>query len=438
VIAVLAIAGLIVLNGLYVAAEFAIIGAPRAAVARLAEAGHRRARIVLRILEDPRRLDQYIATAQLGITAASIGLGMYGEHVLAEWVGRRLAGLGALGPALAQGLASGIAVAVLTYAHIVLGEMVPKSLALHYPERTAFAVTPPMLWTRTALYPLVMGLNAVGNALLRAAGIRRSSTGSEQTHTAEELRAIVEESEGGGLLEREAGKLLRELFEFGELTAGEVMVPRVQIVGLRRGATQPEIAEALHAARHTRYPVYEGDLDHIVGMVHVKDLLRRLLAGEPLRVDEVRSVPFVPETSTLDAVLDVMRRERSEMLVVLDEHGGTAGLLTTEDLSEEVVGEIEEGRPATAPVWTDAEGRVRAAGTARIDEVGERFGMALDHPDVDTVSGLVLALLDRPPRSGDVVTYGGLRLEVTELAGRGVRECVITRAPAEHQPRRSG
>jgi len=435
VIPLLAIAGLILLNGLYVAAEFAIIGAPRTAVARRAAAGHRRARIVLRILEDPRRLDQYIATAQLGITAASIGLGMYGEHVLAEWLGRWLGGLGTLGPVTAHGVASTVAVAALTYVHIVLGEMVPKSLALHYPERTAFAVTPPMLWTRTALYPLVIGLNAVGNALLRAAGIRRTFTGGEQTHTAEELRAIVEQSEAGGLLERQAGKLLHELFEFGELTAGEVMVPRVRIVGLRRSATHQEIAEVLRTARHTRYPVYEHDLDHIVGIVHVKDLLRRQLAGEPLRVDEVRPVPFIPETSTLDAVLDVMRRERSEMVVVLDEHGGTAGLLTTEDLSEEVVGEIEEGRPATPPVWTDAEGRVRAAGTARLDEVGERFGLALDHPDVDTVSGLVLALLDRPPRSRDAVTYGGLRFEVKELAGRGVQECVVTRARAEEQPR---
>jgi CBS domain containing-hemolysin-like protein len=435
VIPALAILGLIVLNGLYVAAEFAIISAPRMAVARLAAGGHRRARTVLRIQEDPRRLDQYIATAQLGITAASIGLGMYGEHVLAEWLGDWLAGLGALGPVMAHGVASVIAVATLTYAHIVFGEMVPKSLALHYPERTAFAVTPPMLWTRTALYPLVMGLNAVGNAILRAAGIRRTFTGSEQTHTAEELRMIVEESERGGLLERQAGKLLRELFEFGELTVGEVMVPRVRIVGLRLGATYEEIAEALRTARHTRYPVYGRDLDNIVGMVHVKDLLRRLLAAEPLRLDEVGSVPFVPETATLDVVLDVMRRRRSEMVIALDEHGGTAGLLTTEDLSEEVVGEIEEGRPATPPVWADAEGRVRAAGTARLDEVGERFGLALDHPDVDTVSGLVLALLDRPPRSGDAVAYRRLRFEVSEVLGRGVRECVVTRAREEDQAR---
>jgi len=206
---------------------------------------------------------------------------------------------------------------------------------------------------------------------------------------------------------------------------------------LRRGATHHEIAEALRNARHTRYPVYERDLDHIVGMVHVKDLLRRLLAGEPLRVDEVRPVPFVPETSTLDAVLAVMRRDRSEMVVALDEHGGTAGLLTAEDLSEEVVGEIEEGRPALPPVWTDAAGSVHAAGTARRDEVGERFGLALDHPDVDTVSGLVLALLGRPPRPGDAVTYRGLRFEVSGLAGRGVKECVISGAglPAGPDPR---
>jgi CBS domain containing-hemolysin-like protein len=393
VIAVLAIIGLIALNGLYVAAEFAILAAPRTAVARRAATGHRLARTVLRILDDPRRLDQYIATAQLGITAASIGLGMYGEHVLAEGLGRWLAELGALAPGTAHGVASIVAVAALTYAHIVFGEMVPKSFALHYPERTAFTVTPPMLWTRIALYPLVTGLNATGNALLRAFGIRRTSAGGEQMHTAEELRLIVKESEEGGVLQRQAGRLLRELFEFGELTAGEVLVPRVRIVGLRRSATHQEIADVIRSARHTRYPVYDRDVDDVVGMVHAKDFLRRLLAGEALRVIEVRSVPFVPESATLDAVLAVMRRDRSEMVVVLDEHGGTAGLLTTEDLSEEIVGEIDEGRPTAPPVWTDSEGHVRAAGTARLDEVGERFGLALDHPDVDTVSGLVLALL---------------------------------------------
>ncbi|MBM4440595.1 MAG: HlyC/CorC family transporter [Candidatus Rokubacteria bacterium] len=421
----LVIVGLIVLNGLYVAAEFAIVGAPRTVVERRALAGDGRARRVLRILKDARGLDQYVATAQLGITAASIGLGMYGERVLAGW----LEGwLGALGPAAAHGLASVIAIAVLTYAHIVLGEMVPKSLALHYPERTAVAVTPPMLWTRAVLYPLVVGLNGIGNALLRAVGIRRTSVGAEQMHTAAELRQIVEESEESGLLQRPLGKLLRELFEFGELTAGTVMVPRVRIVGLRRGATAPEVAAALRAARHTRYPVYEGDLDHIVGIVHVKDLLRQLLAGEPLTVQTVRPVPFVPESSTLDTVLDLMLREGSEMVIVLDEHGGTAGLLAAEDLSEEIIGEIDEGRPAAPAVGTGADGRVHAAGTARLDEIGERFGVALSHPDVDSVSGLVLALLERPPRLGDAVVFGGLRFEVTVLAGRGVRECAITRA----------
>ncbi|HEY7768075.1 hemolysin family protein [Longimicrobium sp.] len=417
---------LILLNALFVAAEFAIVGAPRASIERRAAEGDAAARIVSNILKDPRRQDRYIATAQLGITVASLGLGMYGEHVLAEWIGHWLVGLGPLREAGAHTLASVLAVALLTYFHIVVGEMIPKSIALQQADKAAVWVTPPVLVVQKILYPLVIGLNALGNAVLRLAGINRYVASGEHYRTPEELQFIVRESQAGGMLRQESADVLQELLEFGDLTAGEVMIPRVHVVGIPAGATADEMLDILRSSPHTRYPVYEGSLDHITGVVHIKDILRRMPNRRALRPSEVREVPYIPETAEMDTVLAAMRRVNSQMAVVMDEHGGTAGVITIEDLFEEVVGEIEEGWVARPEIHRALDGRLLVAGTVRISQVGEELGLVLEHDEVDTVSGLVLSLLDRPPLAGDVVEYDDVRFEVTAVEGHGVSECAVT------------
>jgi CBS domain containing-hemolysin-like protein len=433
VFAVLVIVILILLNGLFVAAEFAIVGAPRASVERRAAEGDRMARIVLEILRDPLRQDRYIATAQLGITAASLGLGMYGEHMLAEWIAAGLEGFGEWRWVAAHTVASVLAISVLTYFHIVIGEMVPKSLALQQAERTALWVTRPVLLVQLVLKPVVLLLNGIGIGILRLMGINRSVATGEHYRTPEELQFIVRESQAGGLLRSESARVLQELLEFGDLTAGEVMIPRVRVVGIPAGATAEEMLATLRASAHTRYPVYEGDLDHIVGVVHIKDLLRRMPNRRALRPSEVRPVPYLPITAEMDTVLAAMRRVNSQMAVVMDEHGGTAGIITIEDLFEEVVGEIEEvQRP---DVYTEPGGTLVVAGTVRIEEVGDALGLVLEHEEVDTVSGLVLALLERPPLVGDVVEFDDVRFEVTAVQGHGVRECAVQalRPPVEER-----
>ena len=425
VVAVVIILVLVLLNALFVAAEFAIVGAPRASVERRAAAGDRIARVVLDILRDPRRQDRYIATAQLGITVASLGLGMYGEHVLAEWIAQGLDGLGPLREATAHTIAVVLAVALLTYLHIVIGEMIPKSLALQKPERMALWVTPPILAVQKLCYPVVLGLNALGNGLLRLVGIDRFVASGEHYRTPEELQFIVRESQAGGMLRKESAEVLQELLEFGDLTAGEVMIPRVRILGIPAGASAEEMLAILRVQPHTRYPVYEGSLDHIVGVVHIKDILRRMPNRRALRPSEVREVPYLPETAEMDTVLRAMRQANSQMAVVMDEHGGTAGIITIEDLFEEVVGEIEEGWVHRPELSRDPSGRLLAAGTVRIEEVGEELGVVLEHPEVDTVSGLVLSMLDRPPVVGDAVEYDDVRFEVTAVEGHGVRECAV-------------
>ena len=417
---------LILLNAVFVAAEFAIVGAPRSAIEARAEKGDRLAKRVQRVLRDTQLQDRYIATAQLGITLASLGLGMYGEHVLAEAIYGALGRAG--GPAwlASHGVASVVAVAILTYFHIVVGEMVPKSLALQQAERLACWITTPMLWIKNVLYPFVVTLNGLGNLLLKAIGVNRQAQNSEQYYTPEELQLIVQESEELGALRSESSQMLQELFEFGDLTAGQVMVPRVRIVGIPVGTRPDAIREILADPAHTRYPVFEKDLDHILGMVHIKDLLRLLLNDEPIDASQARVVPVVPETAALDAVLGVMRRERTQMAVVIDEHGGTSGVVTLEDLFEEVVGEIEEGPGTGGQVSRDREGRLRVPGTMRIDEVGQEFDLELEHEEVDSVSGLVLMLLGRPPVVGDSVRFGRLLFEVTAVKGHGVEECAVS------------
>ena len=423
---VLIIALLVIANGLFVAAEFAIVGAPRASIEHHASLGSVLAQRVLRILENPKRQDRYIATTQIGISVASLGLGMYGEHWLADQFAHWFEPLGIGRWIAAHTLASFVAITILTYLHIVIGEMVPKALALQRAQKTVLYVSPPIEALERLLLPLVIGLNALGNGLLRLFGIRRREVDTERYHTAQELQFIVQESQEGGLLRGESGRILRELFEFGDLTAGQVMVPRVQVVGIPVEAEPDEVRAIVRASPHTRYPIYAGDLDNIVGSLHIKDVLRHLVSHQPVTAREARPLPYIPGPIPLDEVLAAMRRSRAQMAVVMDQHGGTAGIVTIEDLFEEVVGEIEEGR-SRAPIVRDAPGRLRVRGTVRLSEVGQALGLTLEHPKVTTVSGLVLLLIGGPASVGAAVTWSGVRVEVTAVARRGVSEAVVTR-----------
>jgi CBS domain containing-hemolysin-like protein len=424
-VSVAIIAFLVLANGLFVAAEFAIVGAPRASIEHQASQGGRLAQRVLYVLEDPLRQDRYIATTQIGISVASLGLGMYGEHWLADQIQPWFIRLETLGWIAAHTVASIAAVAMLTYLHIVIGEMVPKALALQRADKTALYVSPLIRGLQHAIFPLVVGLNAVGNRLLRLAGIERREVERERYHTAAELEFIVQESQEGGLLRGESGQILRDLFAFGDRTAGEVMVPRVLLAGIPVGAEPDELRAIVRAHAHTRYPVYSGDLDNIIGSLHIKEILRHLVSNQPIAARDARALPYVPGPAQLDEVLAAMRRYRAQMAVVMDQHGGTAGLVTIEDLFEEVVGEIDEGRVGR-PIVRESDGRVRVRGTVRLDEAGNALGRSLEHEKVTTISGLVLMLLNRPATTGDVVTWRTVRIEVVSAAGRGVGEALLS------------
>lgn len=416
---------LIALNGLFVAAEFAIVGVSRAELARAGRERRRAVRLARWILRDPRRQDRFIATAQLGITVASLGLGMYGEHVLAEWIAARLEWWGNPRWLAAHSLASILAITVLTYAHIVLGEMVPKSVALHRARDTVLWIAPVIRVIQLAVYPLVIGLNGLGNAVLRVVGIDRARARLEQYRTPEEIAFIVQESQAGGLLRREAAQVVSELLQFGDLTAEAVMVPRVRVTGVPSGATPEMLSSLLQKQPHTRYPVYDVTLDHVIGSLHVRDILGLWETRQNVEPHHVRAVPFVPGTAHMDRVLSAMREKRAQMAVVMDEHGGTAGIVTIDDLFEEVIGDIGQRAGEVPQLVREANGKLLVDGGVRLEEVGDALGIVLEHEDLDTVSGLILELLGRPAVPGDTVSYEEARFEVVNVHERGVRRCRV-------------
>jgi CBS domain containing-hemolysin-like protein len=427
-IVLVVVMALVALNGLFVAAEFAIIGTSRAAVTARAETGDALAQRITRVLDDPTQLDRYVATAQLGITFASLGLGMYGEHTLAGFFEAWLlfAGFTDFGALVtAHGLAAVLAITAITYLHIVFGEMIPKALALSDAMRVAMWVTPPMLLIGWILYPLVRALNLTGNLLLGLVGFKRGRSAAHYLGQ-DELESLARESRESGLLSEESGRIFLELADFSKIAAVQAMVPRVHASGIPVGATDAMLREILHRHRHTRYPVYEGSLDQIIGTIHIKDLLALLRSGTGLDSAVVRETAYLPETATLDDVLAAMDRVHNQMIVVMDEHGGTAGILTMEDICAEAVGDIEEGVedvPDVLPVGTAG---YQVQGTVRLDTLGDLIGRELEHPEIDTVSGLILSELGRPPVLGDSVRWNGLHFEVSGLFGRGVRQATLT------------
>jgi len=436
---VLVVVVLIVLNALFVAAEFAIVGVSRAEIDPAARAGRRAARLVRTVLADPRRQDRYIATAQLGITAASLGLGMYGEHILAHWLERRLEALGSGGWIAAHAVSSVLAVGILTYFHIVVGEMVPKALALQRARETALWIAPLMRGVELVFYPFVLVLDGIGNGLLSLVGVNRTAGGAEHYRTPEEIAYVVRESQSGGKLDPATAGVVSELLEFGNLTAEEVMVPRVRIAALEVGGSMEDVRATLLERPHSRYPVHDGSLDRIVGAIHVKALLRTLEQGKPLAETPVQRVPYVPATASVDDVLRAMREERSQFVVVMDEHGGTAGIITIEDLFEEVVGEVTDDPDEPPKIFTDARNHVHVPGTLRVEEAGEAVGVVLEHHHVETVSGLILDELGRPPRPGDAIVYDDVRFEVVSVRGHGAEECIVTPLqPLDGDERTSG
>ncbi|MEZ4768730.1 MAG: hemolysin family protein [Caldilineales bacterium] len=433
----LAIIGLLILlNALFVAAEFSIVAVPKTRLVQAAERGSQAARHVLRILSKPDSQNRYLATAQIGVTIASLGLGMYGEHTIADWLIHPLSSLGALSEPLAHTLATILAIGMLTYLHVVLGEMVPKSLAIQYSEPTVLRLDRIMRFITRLFSPVIALLNGIGNLVVRAMGI--PAVGAQaRLFSPEELEYLVDESAEVGLVEPGEQLFIENIFDLRARTVGRVMTPRNHIVGLPITATEQETLAFTCEERHSRYPVFDSDLDEIIGMLHVKTLARQQANRDRQPFDLrqlVRPVAYVPESLPLDQMLIRFRRERRQLVIVVDEYGGTAGLITLEDVVEEVVGEIlDEFDQEILPLERLSSVLVRVRGDLLIDELNQLMDLEIDHPEVDTVGGLVMSELGRVAQPGDQATVAGITLEVEAVEGLAV-QTVLVHLLAEPDP----
>jgi putative hemolysin len=419
---------LVLMNGFFVATEFAIVAVRRSRLEQLAGEGHPTARAARDVVG---HLDAYIAACQLGITMASLALGWLGEPALAHLVEPPLERLvGTFAPAASHGVAIGVAFALITALHIVIGELAPKGLALQHPEATALWVARPMQFFYLVFRWPISLLNAVGNGVLRLGGLQPAS-GHEMVHTVEELRLLVASSQEAGEVQASEARIASRAFYFADRTAGELMTPRTELEAVSIIATRDQLLRLAATGKHSRVVVYAESLDDIVGVLHVRDLFTALDTPDG-RFDLrslVRPVLFVPESKPADDLLEEMRASRRQLAVVFDEYGGTAGVVTLEDLVESLVGRIEAEPPiGSEPVPLDGvrpqpDGALLLDGLTRLDEFEELAGLKLNaaiHEEVSTVGGLMMMSLHRIPEVGDEATIGGRTLRVEARDGQRV------------------
>jgi len=410
---------LVLANAFFVAAEFALVGARRTRLEEMIRAGDRKAILARRALQS---LDRYISATQLGITLASLGLGWVGEPALAHLIEGLFRALPDRIEALAtHTVAVAIAFSVISALHIILGELVPKGLALLFPEKISAWVAAPLIGFAWVMTIPIGFLNGTANRLLRLFGVEAPSE-KERLHSPEEIRMLVEQSQVGGSMLDQDARMLEGVFEFSEKTAEEVMTPRTQVVALRSDLSAAAAADVVAEAGRSRYPVYAGSLDEIIGVVHAKDILAALRRDPTVSLETLIRPPLlVPGTREVEDVLTDMKRLKSHMAVVLDEYGGTAGLVTMEDLLEEIVGEIQDEYDRAEKAPPAEPDPARLPGELTIADFNAEHDLELDDTDYTTVGGWVFGQLGRLPRVGDKVAAGPLTFEVAEMEGRRVK-----------------
>jgi CBS domain containing-hemolysin-like protein len=411
-----AVGVLILLNAFFVAAEYGLVTARRTRIIELQHQGNRRARDVLRITANP---PYFIAAMQLAVTLTSLGIGALGEQALSN----------AFDDFLATVLAVILAYLILTFLHVVLGELVPKGVALGHKEATALAVARPVRAFFVVFRPFIWVLERATALVLRGLGLEPPGAENEPLSEAE-LRMVVSQSTRGGEIEVQEQEMLYKVFDFADKEASDVMVPRPEVVALSIDLPPDQALEAVMDSPYTRYPVYRDSLDNVVGILHVRDLFSGLRERgmHDVKIEEiVRPVHIVPETKDLAALLSEFRRTNQHMAIVVDEYGEMEGIVTLEDLLEEIVGEIEDefDLPDESIEQVDDD-TIKIDGTFPIDDFNERFHTDLPVEDYHTVAGFVFGLLGRQPEIGDDISHDGMRFDVLEVEGSRIIKLAVT------------
>lgn len=403
---------LVLLNGFFVAAEFALVKVRQSRLQELVNDGNKKAKYALAVTK---KLDAYLSATQFGITLASLGLGWVGEqtisHLVIEPLLRSL-GLDVTG--VSETISVIIAFAIITFLHIVLGELAPKSLAIQKSDSTALWLSLPLLVFYKIFYPLISLLNGAANWVLRIFGINPASE-NEAAHTEDEIRILMNQSVKSGHINKDEMALFDNIFEFSDRLAREVMLPRIDMDCLFLNATYAENLKMVYKTKHTRYPVALEDKDEIVGFVHITDLLTADPDEELDLKNFLRPILTVPESMEISHVLKLMQKKRSQLAIVIDEYGGTAGLLTAEEILEEIVGEIQDEFDDELPMIEIKENLISVDGRVLIDELSETLHLDIEDEEVDSIGGWLFKKLEGTPAVGNKVLVNGRTFEVAEV-----------------------
>ena len=423
-------------NGFFVAAEFAMVKVRKTRIEQLVKEGDFNASLALEAIKD---LDKFIASVQLGVTISSIGLGWVGEATIAHLI-EPVFNFLPVGQAIATHTVSAtIAFGLITFLHVVLGELVPKSIALEYTEKTALIIARPMQIITFVFNPFIWLLNGFGNSLLKLLHIPHSHQ-SSLVHSSEELDMLVESSYDGGALNETEKDMLHNVLEFSDLTAKQVMIPRTDMVCVPIDMSLEDLNKFATENQYTRYPVYEESIDHISGIIHVKDLYKLSVDDKEYPISKIqRDVLLVPETITMDNLVLEFKKRKDQMAIVVDEFGGTSGLITLEDVVEEIFGDIQDefDEEEETDIKEISPNRYEANAMMRTDEIAEFFGFEdeqIEDEDVDTIGGLVVKLLGRIAEIGDTVTTQGLTFIVKEIDGARVTRLEIIKEEPKEEP----
>jgi CBS domain containing-hemolysin-like protein len=415
-LALMVVIALIAVNGFLVAAEYALVSVRRTRIQELVDDGSRRAASVKAGLDD---INRYVATTQLGIVACTIGIGVLAQPGMSHLLEPPLTAIGIGGGAL-EAVALGVTLLLLTSIHVMVGTALPRNVALQKAERIALVAIPPLALLCRLLAPLTWLLQRLADGMSRLLGVE-PPPGMHMIHSEEELKLLVSQSSKGGVLEDSEQEMLYNVFDFADTDVAQVMVPRPDVVGFPVDLEPAAMLEAVVSQPFTRYPIYRGSMDDVLGILHIRDLFTAVeQQGKDLvRVESLlRPAHVVPESKSLAGLLTDFRTSKSHLALVIDEYGSLAGIVTLEDLIEEIVGEIddEHDRPEQ-PLEHMGEGHVRVDGKFSVEELNERFGLALPSGDYHTIGGVVFGLLGQAPHEGDVVRLGDVRMEVVETDG---------------------
>ena len=421
---------LLVTNAFFVMAEYAIVRVRRTRLVELADEGSRRAKLALRINDS---LDEYVSTVQVGVTAASLGIGIIGEPAISALLSPLFGWLIPFSETGFRVVSFAVTYGLITYVTLVASELAPKYIALEHATPLALATAYPLDAAYRVLFPFVWLVNRGAVALVRAFGIQPTS--ELDVMSEEELKMLVATSTRRGVLQESERVLLQRSLDFADTLVRQVMVPRTEIVGVEHERSLRDLRDMTREHPFTRFPVFHEDLDHIVGVVHIKDLVPAQDLSRPVR-DVMRRPLFLPDTTRLDRALARFKQERMQLAVVVDEFGGTAGLVTIEDVIEQLVGEVQDEFDRETPHFrNEPGGTLLVDGLASVAELRERLGVEVDGERFDTVGGLVFGRLGRLARPGDTVEVAGHRLSVTAVDGRRVAQVRVHRPPKAAAPR---